>query len=88
MILVRDVDRRVAVAAISSPMVQESEIVRISASRNVSEDVLRVIAMDREWTRNHQIKLNLVSNPRCPFAFAAQADRAPPRPRAQDAGAE
>jgi hypothetical protein len=72
MILVRDVDRRVAIAAIKSPQIQEAEIARISSSRNVSEDVLRVIAMDREWTRNHQIKVNLVSNPRCPFAFASK----------------
>ncbi len=72
MILVRDADRRVAVAAVKSPMIQEAEVARISASRNVSEDVLRVIAMDREWTRNHQIKVNLVSNPRCPFAFASK----------------
>jgi hypothetical protein len=46
--------------------------VRISASRNVGEDVLRTIAMDREWTRSHQIKLNLTQNPRTPFAFAAK----------------
>jgi hypothetical protein len=72
MILVRDSDRRVAVAAIKSPLVSESEVARVSASRNISEDVLRVIALDREWTRNHQIKLNLVSNPRCPFAFASK----------------
>jgi hypothetical protein len=44
----------------------------MSASRNVSEDVLRTIAMDREWTRSHQIKVNLVQNPRTPFAFAAK----------------
>jgi hypothetical protein len=72
MILVRDSDRRVAVAAIKSPMVQEAEVARISASRAVSEDVLRAIANDREWTHNHQIKLNLVTNPRCPFAFASK----------------
>jgi hypothetical protein len=72
MILVRDSDRRVAVSAVKNPNVQEAEIVRISSSRAVSEDVLRVIAMSREWTRSHQIKLNLVSNPRCPFAFAAK----------------
>ncbi len=72
MILVRDTDRRVAVAAIKSPSVQENEVVRISASRAVPEEVLRVIATDREWTRNHQVKLNLVNNPRCPFAFAAR----------------
>ena len=51
---------------------QENEVVRISASRNVSDDVLRIIALDREWTRSHQIKLNLVQNPRTPFAFAAK----------------
>jgi hypothetical protein len=72
LLLVRDSNRLVSQAAIKSPSIQESEIVRISASRNVGEDVLRIIAMDREWTRSHQIKLNLVQNPRTPFAFAAK----------------
>jgi len=72
MLLVRDADRRVAVAAIKNPSIQEAEVVRISAGRSASEDVMRVIAMNREWTRHHQIKLNLVTNPRCPFAFAAK----------------
>ena len=72
LILVRDNNRLVATAVVKSPTIQEPEIVRITASRQVSEDVLRVIAMDREWTRSHQIKVNLVNNPRCPFAFAAK----------------
>ncbi len=72
LLLVRDSNRLVAAAAIKSPAIQENEIVRISASRTVSEDVLRIIALDREWTRSHQIKLNLVQNPRTPFAFSAK----------------
>jgi hypothetical protein len=72
MILVRDSNRLVAAAAIKSPSIQENEVVRIAASRNVSEDVLRTIANDKEWTRSHQIKLNLVQNPRTPFAFASK----------------
>ncbi len=72
LLLVRDTNRLVATAAVKSPLIQENEIVRVSASRNVTEDVLRVIALDREWTRSHQVKLNLVSNPRTPFAFAAK----------------
>jgi len=72
LLLVRDSNRLVAQAAIKSPAIQENEVVRISGSRNVSEDVLRTIALDREWTRAHQIKLNLVQNPRTPFAFAAR----------------
>ncbi len=66
-LLVRDPDRRVALAAITNPQVQDTEVSRISASRNVSEDVLRCIAGDSKFTRNHQIKVNLVSNPRCPL---------------------
>ncbi len=72
LILVRNSNRLVAQAAIKSPSIQENEVVRISASRNVSEDVLRIIAQDKEWTRSHQVKLNLVQNPRTPFAFSAK----------------
>lgn len=72
LLLVRDANRLVAAAAIKSPSIQENEVVRISSSRSVSDDVLRIIAMDREWTRSHQIKLNLVQNPRTPFAFSAK----------------
>jgi hypothetical protein len=72
LLLVRDSNRLVAQAAIKSPSIQENEVVRISSSRTVSEDVLRIIAMDKEWTRSHQIKLNLVQNPRTPFAFSAK----------------
>ncbi len=72
LLLVRDHNRLVAQAAIKSPSIQENEVVRISGSRNVSEDILRLIAIDREWTRSHQIKLNLVQNPRTPFAFASK----------------
>ena len=72
LLLVRDTNRLVAQAAIKSPALQESEVMRISMSRNVGEDVLRTIALDREWTRSHQIKFNLVSNPRTPFAFASK----------------
>jgi len=72
LLLVRDSNRLVAQAAIKSPSIQENEVVRISASRSVSEDVLRAIALDREWTRSHQVKVNLVSNPRTPFAFASR----------------
>jgi hypothetical protein len=72
LLLVRDSNRLVAAAAVQSPMLNENEAARISASRQVSDDVLRLIAMNREWTRNYQIKLNLVSNPRTPFTFTSR----------------
>lgn len=72
LLCVRDSNRLVAAAAAKSPLLKEPEAVQISASRIVSEDVLRILAMNKDFTRNYQIKLNLVSNPRTPFSFAAR----------------
>jgi hypothetical protein len=51
---------------------RENEAAQITASRSVSEDVLRIIARNREFTRNYQVKLNLVTNPRTPLTFASR----------------
>ena len=72
LLLVRDSNRLVACAVAHSPMLNENEVARISASRQVSEDVLRIIARNRDFTRSYQIKLNLITNPRTPFTFAAR----------------
>ena len=72
LLLVRDKNRLVASSAIRSPKIQENEVLMISTSRNISDEVLRIIASNREWTQSHQIKLNLVMNPRTPFVFSAK----------------
>ncbi len=72
MLLIRDTNRLVAEAAAKSPRMTEAEAARISASRAVSEDVLRILALNRDFTRNYQVKLNLTMNPRCPFTFASR----------------
>jgi hypothetical protein len=72
MLLVRDSNRLVATAAATSPLLNESEAARIAASRSVIDDVLRIIAQNRDFTRNYQVKLNLVGNPRTPFTFSSR----------------
>lgn len=68
-ILVRDANRLVCSAVIKSPRITEAEIDFYSNLRNVQTDVLRLIAMNREWVRNYKIMLNLVRNPRTPLAL-------------------
>jgi hypothetical protein len=72
LLCVRDSNRLVAAAAAKSPLLKEPEAVQISASRVVSEDVLRILAMNKDFVRNYQVKLNLVSNPRTPFSFSSR----------------
>ena len=72
LLLVRDTNRLVAEAAARSPRMTENDAARIAASRSVSDEVLRIIANNRELTRSYQVKLNLVANPRTPFTFSAR----------------
>ncbi len=72
MLLVRDTNKLVASAAASSPQFTDNDAARVAASRNVHDDVLRIIAKNRNFTRNYQVKLNLVTNPKTPLTFASR----------------
>ncbi|MEO7331953.1 MAG: hypothetical protein ABI193_25475 [Minicystis sp.] len=72
MMLVRDRNRVVATAAIRSPLLQENEVVLISRNRNMSEDVLRVIATSPEWTKSYGVKKNLIENPKTPTTISTR----------------
>jgi hypothetical protein len=67
-LLIRDRNKVVAVSAITSPKVTETEVTAYASARNISEEVLRIIANNREWTRSYQVKLALVTNPKCPLS--------------------
>jgi bacterioferritin (cytochrome b1) len=69
-ILVRDPNRVVAMSAIGSPAMGESEAKNAAQSREVSEDVLRYIGKKREWLRSYEIKRHLVNNPKTPLALS------------------
>ena len=45
---------------------------RAQLSRAVCDEVLRLISINRQWTRRYQVKLALVTNPRCPQVTAMQ----------------
>ncbi|OGP81218.1 MAG: hypothetical protein A2Y95_01225 [Deltaproteobacteria bacterium RBG_13_65_10] len=66
-LLLRDRNKIVATAVIRSPKITENEIVSCAKSRNVNDDVIRVIASNREWTRDYQVQLALVGNPKTPL---------------------
>ncbi len=68
--LLRDPNRMVALAAIRSPRITDSEIVNAAGNRSVCEDVIRYIAAQRDLTQTYQVKLNLVQNPKCPLALS------------------
>lgn len=67
-ILIRDPNRIVAQAVINNAKITEQEVEKIAAMRSVPEDVLRQIAINRNWARNYSIVFKLAQNPRTPIA--------------------
>jgi len=69
-VLVRDSNKLVSAAVLSSPKVNESEIEVFTKMGNVSEDVLRIIGQNRAWTKNYGVILGLCRHPKTPMAIA------------------
>jgi hypothetical protein len=66
MVLVRERNRLVASAAVRNPRITESEAEQIAGMRDVSEDVLRIIGMRRDWSSKYPVALALSKNPKTP----------------------
>jgi hypothetical protein len=69
-VLVRDPNRLVAAAVLSSPKLTETEVEQFAKMANVAEDVLRVIGTNRAWTKNYGVVAGLVRNPKTPLAIS------------------
>lgn len=69
-VLLKDRNKMVAVAAVKNPGVNEGEIIAVASNRAVCDDVIRIISQNREWTRNYQVKLALMNNPKTPIGTA------------------
>ncbi|NOY93912.1 MAG: hypothetical protein GXP55_22240 [Deltaproteobacteria bacterium] len=69
-LLIRDPNRTVSHAAISSPSLTENEASAFAHSKEISEDILRYIGNRREWLRSYEIKRALTFNPKTPTGVA------------------
>jgi hypothetical protein len=69
-ILIRDPNRMVAAAVLSCPKVNDAEVEAYAKMGNVSEEILRSIAMSRAWTKNYGVLLALVKNSKTPVALS------------------
>jgi hypothetical protein len=67
MILVRDPAKVVFRAVLQSPKLSEAEVENFATMKNVSDEVLRIIAASRKFAKNYVIARNLLNNPKTPL---------------------
>jgi hypothetical protein len=69
-ILIRDPNKLVSVAVLSSPKMSEPEVESIAKMASISEEILRIISNTRAWMKRYGIVLALARNPKTPVAIS------------------
>jgi hypothetical protein len=69
-LLIRESNKQISQGVLANPQIKESEVEFFAKSSNLSEDVLRKIGMNSDWTKKYSIAHALVHNPRCPAGIA------------------
>jgi len=70
MILIRDPNRLIQRFVLRNPRITDEEVVAVARNRNADADLLRIIGDHKHWSRNYQVRLGLVTNPKAPLAIA------------------
>jgi hypothetical protein len=72
MMLVRDRNRTVWSAVLSSPKMNDADAEHIAKMRNVAPDVLREIAKNRQFVKRYNVARELVKNPKTPHEVSSK----------------
>ena len=67
LLLIRDSNKLVARAVLGSPKLTDQEIENIASMKNVTEEILRLISMNRKFMRTYAVVRQLINNPRTPI---------------------
>lgn len=67
MLLVRDPNKIVQRAVLQSPRLTDTEVEAFAGMANLSDEVLRNIAMNRNFMKNYVVVKNLTKNPKTPL---------------------
>jgi len=66
-ILIRDPNKLISVAVLSSPKLTDSEVEAIAKMSSVSDEILRIISTNRNWMKNYVVVSALARNPKTPL---------------------
>jgi hypothetical protein len=69
-ILIRDPNRLIQRFVMQNPRITDDEIIMMARNRNMDTELLRRIGEHKNWPRNYQVKLALVTNPKTPLSTA------------------
>lgn len=69
-ILIRDNNKIVGESVLKNPRITDQEILVIAKSSERSDEIIRLICSNKEWTKSYQLRKALIENHKTPLQFA------------------
>lgn len=69
-LLIRESNKQVNTAVLKNPRISEGEVLAVAKNRSSSEELIRIILLNRDWVKLYEMKKLLVIHPRTPLQTA------------------
>lgn len=69
-IFLKDPNKLVSSAVLKNPRITEGEVLMVAKNRSASDELIRIINLNREWIKNYEIRKALVMHPKTPLPKA------------------
>ncbi len=71
-LLIRESNKLVNTAVLKNPRVSEGEVLAVAKNRSASEELIRIVLLNRDWIKLYDIKKALAVHPRTPLQKAVR----------------
>lgn len=69
-LLIRESNKLVNTAVLKNPRITDPEVLAVAKNRTSSEELIRIVSLNKEWVKKYEIKKALVEHPRTPLQRA------------------
>lgn len=69
-LLIRESNKQVNTAVLKNPRITEGEVINVAKNRSSSDEMIRIIMLNRDWVKLYDMKKALVMHPRTPLQTA------------------
>ena len=69
-LLIRESNKQVNTAVLKNPRISEGEVVTVAKNRSSSDELIRIILLNRDWVKLYDMKKALIVHPRTPLQTA------------------
>lgn len=66
-LLIKESNKMISTAVIKNPRLTEAEVAAITASKTTQDDILRLVARNKAWMKNYNIRVAMVMNAKTPL---------------------